>query len=211
MSGLIHLYISSSSDLVAEREAVGQIVAALPVSLGWQISHTPLPGSPDALLSLAELAARIEQSDLYALVLGQDLTAPMGFEVRSALGRRPYTSGARLVGTYRKECTRSPSARDAVRTLEVTWQRFSDVAAFGAAFKRDLLDVLLDVGPALGLDLADIEGLVKGQRAEEREAEAPDGDVGRGHAGRTGRILGREIWQTGEQGRDGLTDDPSTA
>lgn len=198
MPGPIHLYTSSSSDLVAEREAVGQIVATLPVSLGWEISHTPLPGSPDAMLGITELEARIDECDLYALVLGQDLTAPMGFEVRSALARGPYTSGTRLVGAYRKECTRSPSAQDAVRTLEVTWQRFSDAAAFSAVFKRDLLRALLDVGPALGLDLADIEGLLKSQQAEGKEAESPEGDVGRGHAGRSGRILGREIWQAGE-------------
>ena len=200
MSGPIHLYVSSSSDLSAEREAIGQIVAALPMTLGWRISHTPLSGTPDAMLRMAELEMRIRDCDLYALVLGQDLTAPMGFEVRSGLagGRRPV--GARLLGAYRKECTRSPSAQDAVRTLDVAWQRYADSAAFGMRFRRDLLRALLEVGPSLGLDLADMEQLAKDQQAEGAEPKGVEGDVGRGHAGRSGRILGREIWQAEEQG-----------
>jgi hypothetical protein len=200
MSGPIHLYISSSAELVAEREAIGQIVAALPVTLGWEIDHTPLSGTPDALLSLAALEMRIQSFDLYAIVLGQDLTAPMGFEVRSALADGRGLTGARLVGAYRKECTRSPSAQDAVRTWELKWKQYADSAGFGKLFRRDLLRALLDVGPSLGLDLADIERLIKDQQAEGPEATGAEGDVGRGHAGRSGRILGREIWQVEEQG-----------
>ena len=197
MSGPIHLYVSSSSDLSPEREAIGRIVAALPVTIGWQISHTPLAGSPaagaPAMLGLAELEIRIRDCDLYALVLGQDLTAPMGFEVRSAL------SSARLLGAYRKACSRSPSAQDAVRTLDVEWQRYADPAAFAARFRRDLLRALLDVGPSLGLDLADVERLLKDTQAEGTQAEEMEEPAGQGHAGRSGRILGREVWQAGAQ------------
>lgn len=199
MSGPIHLYVSSSSDLATEREAVGQIVAALPVTLGWQISQTPLSGPLDEMLDVAELDARIQDCDLYVLALGQDLTAPMGFEVRSVLARGPHPGGARLVGAYLKACTRSPSAQDAMRTLDLTWQRYSSAAAFGARFKRDLVRALLDVGPTLGLDLADLEHLLKGQPEEGTEAVEEE-TVGLGHAGRSGRILGREVWQGGETG-----------
>jgi hypothetical protein len=203
MPGPIHLYVSSSSELVAEREAIGQIVAGLPVTLGWQISHTPLSSSPaqdaSAMLGTAELGMLIEDCDLYALVLGQDLTAPMGFEVRSALARSRRPKGAHLLGAYRKECTRSPSARDAVRTLEVSWQPYSNLAAFGAEFRRDLLRTLLDVGPSLGLVLVDMAFLLKSQQAEGKESEGIGRDVGQDHAGHSGRILGREVWQAGEQ------------
>lgn len=205
MSGPIHLYVSSSSELYAEREAIGQIVAALPMTLGWQISYTPLSSSPaqgtSAMLGIAELGMRIEEFDLYALVLGQDLTAPMGFEARSALarGRRPK-GGGHFLGAYRKECTRSPSARDAVRTLEVSWQPYSNLAAFEEAFRRDLLRTLLDVGPSLGLVLVDIALLVRSQRTEGEESKGVGEDVSQDHAGHGGRILGREVWQAGEQG-----------
>jgi hypothetical protein len=203
MSGPIHLYVSSSSDLYAEREAIGQIVAALPMTLGWQISYTPFPSSlaqeTPALLDIAELGKRIEDFDLYALVLGQDFTAPMGFEARSALarGQRPK-GGGHFLGAYRKECTRSPSARDAVRTLEVSWKPYADLVAFGKAFRNDLVQTLLDVGPSLGLVLVDVALLLKSRQAEGDESKAVGGDAAQDHAGHSGRILGREVWQAGE-------------
>jgi hypothetical protein len=203
MSDPIHLYVSTSSELAAEREAVGQIVATLPVTLGWQISHTPLAISTtqdaSTLTGNAEIGMRIEECDLYALVLGQDLTAPIGFEVRSALARGQRPGGGHLLGAYRKECTRSPSARDAVRTLEVSWKPYSSLAAFSAAFRRDLLRTLLDIGPSLGLVLVDMAFLLKSQREEAGETQGVETDPGQDHAGHGGRILGREVWQAGEQ------------
>jgi hypothetical protein len=203
MSGPIHLYVSSSSELAAEREAVGQIVAALPVTLGWQISHTPLSISSaqdaSALPGNAELGMRIEACDLYALILGRDLTAPMGFEVRSALARGQRPGGGHLLGAYRRECTRSPSARDAVRTLEVKWKPYSNLAAFSAEFRRDLVRMLLDLGPSLGLVLGDVALLLRSQQREGAESECIDGDVGKDHAGHSGRILGREVWHAEER------------
>jgi hypothetical protein len=201
MSGPIRLYVSSSSELAAEREAVGQIVAALPITLGWQISHTPLANSSaqdaSTMLGIVELGMRIEECDLYALVLGQDLTAPIGFEVRSALARGQRPGGGRLLGAYRKECTRSPSARDAVRTLEVSWKPYANLAAFSALFRRDLVRMLLDVGPSLGLILADMALLLGSQQKEGGDPEGRD-DVSQDHAGHGGRILGREVWHAGE-------------
>ena len=149
------------------------------------------------MLGNAELGMRIEDCDLYALILGQDLTAPMGFEVRSALARGRRPRGGHLLGAYRKECTRSPSARDAVRTLDVPWQPYSNLAAFEKAFRRDLLRTLLDVGPSLGLVLVDVALLLKSQQKEARESDGVGGDVGQDHAGHSGRILGREVWQAG--------------
>ena len=204
MSGPIHLYVSCGSDLYAEREAIGRMVAALPMTLGWQISYTPLSSSlgqetPDRL-ELAELGKRIEEFDLFALVLGQDFTAPMGFEARGALarGRRPK-GGGHLIGAYRKECTRSPSARDAVRTLEVSWTPYANLAAFEETFRSDLLRTLLDVGPSLGLILVDVALLLKSQQTKGEESEGVGRDAGQEHAGRSGRILGREVWQVGER------------
>jgi hypothetical protein len=194
MSDPIHLYVSSSSDLAAEREVIGQIVAALHVTLGWRISHTPVPGPLEDMIDIAELDARIRECDLYAVILGQDLTAPMGYEVRNALTQSQYHSGAKLVGAYRKDCTRSPSAREAARTLKVEWLRYADLQSFGARFKRDLIKRVLDEGPDLGLVLADVALLLRDQRADEPEPQAPDGDTSSEIAGRGGRIIGREVW-----------------
>jgi hypothetical protein len=124
----------------------------------------------------------------------------MGFELRSVLasGRRPF-------GAYRKECNRSPSAQDAAHTVGIAWQGFSTLAAFRASFRRDLLRALLQVGPALGLDMDDVERLMRDPQAEGEESAGQDtrrrpGTSGqRGGAGRSGRILGREVWQAEEQ------------
>jgi hypothetical protein len=61
------------------------------------------------------------------------------------------------------------------------------------------LRALLDVGPSLGLDLADVERLLKDAQAEGTPAEEMEEPAGQGHAGQSGRILGREVWQAGAQ------------
>jgi len=92
MSRPIHLYISSSPDLYAEREAVAQIVAALPLTIGWRIGHTPLPGQ-----QVGDDVVCVGAWDLYAVILGHDFAAPMGSELRQAFAR-----GQRPMAAYRK-------------------------------------------------------------------------------------------------------------
>jgi hypothetical protein len=186
MSKPIHLYVSSSPDLYAEREAVAQIVAALPLTIGWRISHTPPPGQV-----MGDDVLRVGECDLYAVILGHDFAAPMGFELRQALARvqRPMT-------VYRKDCTFSPSAQEAVRTLDLSWQRFSTLDAFRSMFKRDLLQAVLQQATALGLELDEVQRLVELSReAAEEDSTRREPGRGRGDAGRSGRILGREVWE----------------
>ncbi len=40
------IYISAAADLIAEREALAQMIAALPVTLAWRIIQTPLKAEP---------------------------------------------------------------------------------------------------------------------------------------------------------------------
>lgn len=80
MPGAIYLFVSSSPDLVAEREALGQAVAELPVSVGLEIMHT----RPGEATDIGEALAFIERCDLYVIVLGADFAAPMGIEWQHA-------------------------------------------------------------------------------------------------------------------------------
>jgi hypothetical protein len=184
----IHLYVSSSPGLTVEREIVAQVVASLPLTLGWEIGHTPLPGRLQG-----EGIIGVEESDLYALLLGHDFAAPMGQELRvaRALGREPFAA-------YRFEGTLSPSAQDAVRTLELAWQRFSSLERFRAIFRQDLLRKVLDQATTLGLGLREVQRLVELVR-EDREGKEPEAlegvDRRRSEAGQSGRILGREVWE----------------
>jgi hypothetical protein len=185
----IHLYASSSPDLVVEREVIAQIVAALPLAIGWEIGHTPLPGQLGS-----ERLVSVEACDLYALLLGRDFSAPMGDELRlaRAFGHEPF-------GVYRLKCTLSPSAQDAVRTLDLSWHEFSSTERFRAMFQRDLLQAVLKQATSLGLVLGEVQRLIE----QARELEGADDKRTiehtarqRGEAGQSGRILGREVWQT---------------
>jgi hypothetical protein len=187
MPGPIRLFVSSSPELQLEREVVGQVAAQLPLTLGWQIDHTPMPGE----LATDNLA-RVSASDLYVVLLGHDFAAPMGAELRHAhrLDKHPIA--------YRRQCTLSPSSQDAVRTSGVEWRVFSALDTLRAWITRDMLRSLLQKATALGLDLGELERLLK--LAEEKSAEL-EGDRGlhgrRGEAGHSGIILGREVWEDG--------------
>jgi len=186
MSRPISFYVSSSPDLSAEREAVAQIVAALPLAIGWQIGHTPSPGQ-----SIGDEVVRVGECDLYAVILGHDFAAPMGFELRQALA-----SGQQPIAAYRKDCTFSPSAQEAIRTLDVAWQRFSTLEAFRSMFRRDLIQAVLQRATALSLELGEVQRLVElGREAEGEGSAKAEPGRGQGDAGRSGRILGREVWE----------------
>jgi hypothetical protein len=184
MPGPIQLFVSSSPELYAEREVIGQVIAALPLSIGWRIGHTPIPGEGSS-----GSVVRVEQCDLYALVLGHDFAAPMGAELRTAtaLGRQPLA--------YRKQCTHSPAAQDAIRRLNMEWHPFSDPSQLRALFERHLLRRVLREATRLGLEMDEVERLMELAQETERETEAEDGGRRRGDAGSSGVILGREVFE----------------
>ena len=193
-AGPIYLYVSSSSGLYAERETVGQVIAELPLTIGWRIDHTPLPG-----VVRRDTGVHTEGCDIYALILGSDFSAPMGAELRQAL------LGGRVPLAFRKECTRSPSAQDALRRAETEWHTFPTMEAFRRLFAEELLRVLLRRAVELGLELDEVERLTElargtgGTKAEQTTVSRRVplvGDVDRG-----GVILGREVWQDGPRKR----------
>lgn len=177
MARAIRLFVSSSPDLVAEREALGQAVAELPVSVGWEIKHTPRPGE-DTLAA----QAFVEQSDLYLIVLGADFAAPMGSEWQRA------QDTARPVLAYRKRVLHSPSAEMLLRRAGLGWTEFEAPQVFKRQVTLALAQMLLDRGEEFGLNLDDVEGLLEVVRARKETSVEPDNRQG---AGRGGVILGR--------------------
>lgn len=187
MPGAIRLFVSSSPELQMEREAIGQIVATLPLLHGWQIDHTPLPGE-----AAADDLARVAACDLYVAVLGHDFAAPMGAELRQALlvGRQPLA--------YHRRCMGSPSSQDAVRRSDVEWRTFNSLDAFRARVRRDLLQALIRQASTLGLVLGELERLLASAEEEVERLEVAHAEGRRhGEAGRSGVILGREVWEEG--------------
>ncbi len=91
----------------------------------------------------------------------------------------------------------SPSAQDAIRTLDLTWHRYSSPDEFRTVFRRDLSRALLEQAPALGLDLGEVRRLLQqsGEAEAPSEGGAQQSDRRRSEAGRSGSILGREVWE----------------
>ena len=178
MARPIRLFVSSGPGLAAEREAVGQAVAELPISLGWEIKHTPRPGE-----EASEALAFVEQCDLYLVVLGADFAAPMGIEWRWAL------DAGRPVLAHRKRVLHSPSAQKLLREWHVAWTEFDSPQELKALATRTLAQALLDRGEQFGLHVDDVEELLAVVEAEGEEAIA-EPDRRRG-AGRGGVILGQ--------------------
>lgn len=73
MVNIVKLYVSAANDLPNERELIGQIVTEIPVTLGWQINHTPLRNK---LLD----EKLIIDADLHLIIFGADIRAPIGYE-----------------------------------------------------------------------------------------------------------------------------------
>jgi hypothetical protein len=187
MSKPIALFVSSSPELQVEREIVGQVVATLPLTIGWRIGHTPMPWDMLGSQPAGDDVARVEQCDLYALILGHDFAAPMGVELRQAVAR-----GISPLA-FRKKCTPSPSAQDAIRRLDIEWRVFVSSAQLRQLFTRDLSQAMLLHATQLGLEVKELEGLSEWARQLENEPE--EEPASRHHdAGRSGVILGREVW-----------------
>jgi hypothetical protein len=176
----IRLFASSSPDLAAEREALGQAVAELPISVGFEIMHT----RPSEAADIGEALAFIEQCDLYVIVLGADFAAPMGIEwQRSQDALKPTLA-------YAKRELHSPSAQKLLRESGIAWESFESPQALKAHAAQALAQMLLDQGETFGLHVDDVDGLlaVLGKKDED-PSDKPDRREG---AGRGGIILGRE-------------------
>jgi len=176
----VRLFISSSPDLAAEREALGQAVAELPISVGFEIGHT----TPDESANIDETLAFIEQCDLYLIVLGADFAAPMGLEWQRAQGAlRPTLA-------YAKRELHSPSAQKLLRESGVAWTPFETPQELKAKATQALVQALLDQGETFGLHVDDIDGLLA-VLGKEGKAPSDEPDQREG-AGRSGIILGHE-------------------
>jgi hypothetical protein len=176
----IRLFASSSPDLTAEREALGQAVAELPISVSFEIMHT----RPGEGADINKALAFIEQCDLYVIVLGADFAAPMGIEwQRSQEALKPTLA-------YAKQELHSPSAQKLLRESGIAWTPFELPQALKTHATQALAQMLLDQGEMFGLHVKDIDGLLAVlDKKDEEPSGRPDRREG---AGRGGIILGRE-------------------
>ncbi len=174
------VYISASTEVDAECEQVGQVLATLARTSRSTIRRTPR-GAAGANPDLVGLAA----SDLYIAILATDLSAPVGVEWQAAQRSRLQTLGYRNAAAHP-----SPAMQHFVRYNRFEWITYPGPAAFRGTLERTLLRRLLDGTPGYGLDLSDVEQIAA--RLKELEGESvPEGPDERRGAGRGGIILPR--------------------
>jgi hypothetical protein len=144
----LHIFISVGPDLETEREVVGQAIASLPISLGWEIRYTPIRGE-----WCDPTAEAVETCDFYTLLLGADISAPMGSELHTAL-----RTGKRVVGLL-KEGPRTAAARVFARESRVAWRRFRTEQSLRPLLQKPVVDQIMDNPNAYRITVADWETL----------------------------------------------------
>jgi hypothetical protein len=172
----VTIYISAASDLMAEREALGRMIAGLPVTLAWRIMQTPLGAEP------LDLEA-VQQADLYLLLLGSDIRAPVGLEWHTAA----YT-GRPISAFLKQGLARTLAGQAFVRNTGVEWQPFSDAAHLRRRVERLLAEFLLRHAVRFTLTPLEVEQLTVLLKPE-TETDQPPGGEGTGHSA---VILSRE-------------------
>lgn len=178
----VTIYISAASDLMAEREALGRMIAGLPVTLAWRIVQTPLGVEP------LDLEA-VRQADLYLLLLGGDIRAPVGLEWHTAAyARRPISA------FLKQGPARTLAGQAFVRDTGVEWQPFSDAANLRRQVERLLAEFLLRHAIRFTLTPLEVEQLTVLLKPE-TETDQPAGGEGTGHSA---VILSRERFMPSE-------------
>jgi hypothetical protein len=173
MTSRLNVFISAGPDLELEREVVGKSIASLPVSVGWTIKHTPLPGeAPDPSMEA------VATCDFYALLLGADITAPVGAELDVA--RR----ASKRIFAFLSEVSRTPAAYVFCRRLPEEWLRFSGERELRRLFQKTLVDQILERPESYGMTLVDWEALsaLSSELADEA-SHREEGDITPRHGG----------------------------
>jgi hypothetical protein len=172
MASRWRIFISAGPDLETEREVVGKAIANLPVSLGWVIKYTPIHGDPsDSVLQA------VESCDFYALLLGRDITAPVGSELRVA-----RTTGKRTAA-FLKEVPHTPAAQVFVKQSPVEWRPFRTEEVLRSLLQKAVVDQILREADSSRLTVADWEALsALSARLNEEVPEETEGTTPR-HGG----------------------------
>lgn len=158
----IKLYVSAGRDLEPERDVIGRVVAALPVTAGWEIGRTP-----GWRTSVAVSAVDVSPAtcDLFIFLLGQDISAPAGSEWDAArASRRPTLA-------LLKDVARTPAGLEFQRLGQDLWVRFKAAEDLERQVRTWLVRQLLEHAERLRLTLPEVEGLAALERALQREAE----------------------------------------
>lgn len=153
------LFISAGPDMAPECDLLGRIVAQLPATMGWHILRTPENDVPVD-------REGIQNCDVYIILLGVDLVAPMGMEWLLAKRARRTT-----FAFVRSDVPHSPAAQAFLRDSGLQWIPFKHMEELARRFEQQLIRHLLD-HPELGVHVEDVEQLTT--RLQELEAKSKE-------------------------------------
>jgi hypothetical protein len=171
-------YVSASTEMEAECELLGQMLASLPQTVRWVIKRTPGPHE----LQTPDLGT-LRRSHFYLILLGMDIQAPIGVEFLEA------QSAGKTTFAYRNsKATPSPAASVFARDARIQWENYHTPSEFARHFERQLIEKLIGGTPGFGLDLGDIEVLAARLKSLEEPKPQPESEERRG-AGQGGVIL----------------------
>lgn len=174
------IYISAASDLMAEREALARMIAALPVTVAWHILQTPVSEADS--LDLEEL----QSADLHFLVMGSDIRAPVGLEQLVARrARRP------VIAYLMQGIPRTPAGRVFINDAGVVWQPFADAHDLSLQVQGLLAEYLLHHATRFSLtpdELSSLKGLSTSDTATEQASYGQE-------TGHSAVLLSRERFQ----------------
>jgi hypothetical protein len=158
----VRLFVSATPDMEAELEAALQIVARLPLTIGWEIQRTPTRGKP-----LQPALEAVAECDLYVFLLGRDIAAPAGVEwdLARRLGKQPLA--------YEKDVLRFPAALAFRRDERVTWTPFGGRKELGELLQRALASHLRDRALHYGLSVEEYQALAALLETTQEKAAGP--------------------------------------
>lgn len=158
MASQVRLFISGGPDQEPARELLGQALAEFPVNVGWVIKRTP---DVDA----------VAESHLFLLLLGVDITAPVGLELYWAQRTEKPTFA------YRMDVTRTPAGQVFVQeTAGLDWRRCRDLSALRRRVLTDLSRFLLNNAERYGITLPEAQRLQAFIAALEKAATEAAGE-----------------------------------
>ncbi len=135
------LFISGGPDQEPARELLGRALAEFPVNVGWVIKRTPDVDSA-------------AESHLFLMLLGADITAPVGLELYWA--RRTE----KPIFAYRADVSRTPAGQVFIQeNAGLEWRRYSELAMLRRYVITDLSRFLLAHAERYGVTMLEAQRL----------------------------------------------------
>lgn len=145
----VTIYISAASDLMAEREALARMIAELPVTLSWRIGQSPV--ETEVIDS-----ETLTNADLYFVVMGADIRAPVGLELHIA-----QRANQSIIGFVKQSIAYTPAGQVFLREMRsvILWQPFKTTSELVQRVRRVIIEHLLQQAIRYSLPPAEITNL----------------------------------------------------